>query len=509
MCISPIKIKNRSAHFNENSPLYFVVPCGRCYECLKAKRNEWFVRCYYEWKQAQKAFFYTLTYNNDYLPQFKNHACFQKRHIQLFLKRLRARLARYDIILKYLVTSEYGERFGRPHYHAVFYLYGGTFAKNISPYVFYKYVEESWRYGFVKAGDDMGVISSFRGISYVTKYVTKDYTHADKFFDELCRPIYLQYSELLVYIEHRWKRSCNYSLFLDVEQKRFYLRSFDGKKLTEDSPYYDFLNTFLAKVRNTLNSRMPFHLQSTKLGYDYALQEKQKLMLANKVFAPSNKQILPYALPRAWKRLFWYDCVENERDGKRNKFVLSELGKEHYIQQLPQLVEKTHSDLLNVLNNLQYIDDNCLRLVNDEFKNKRRFQFDSVYDLSSFMRQNDVNLYTLAVYMQVFRYRLIPPEMLNIDLSQKVVSDNYQSYADYCLTTLPFYDYGKIYDLYEGIPKEQAFNLLMWNAHPFFILYEHLAVIFQTIHNYQLKIKNDAAFDKERLTRTIRELFNK
>lgn len=506
MCVNPIKIKNRSSHFDENQPLYFTVPCGKCYECLKAKRNEWFVRCYYEWKEADKAFFYTLTFNNVNLPTFMGLPCFDKRYVQLFLKRLRERLSRYDLKLKYLITSEYGERYGRPHYHAIFYLYGKF---NINSYFFYRLVEESWQYGFVKAGDNLGLIDSYKGIQYVVKYVTKDYTHADDFFDKLCRPIYHRYNKLLIYIESRWKRNLTFSLFLDVEQRRFYLRSFAGEQLNDSHPEYDFLQKFITKVRSVLKSRMPFHIQSTKLGYNYALQEKQRLMLDNKVFAPSNKQILPYALPRAWKRLFYYDCIENERDGKRNLFKLNELGKQHYLSNLSANVENKYSDLLNVQINSQYIDNSCLISVNSAFKGRKRFCFDSLHDLVSFVNQCDANLHTLAVYMQVFRFRLIPPEMINVDLTQKVVSDNYNSYAEYCLTQLPFYDYGKIYDLYQSLPKEQAFTLLMWNVHPFFVMYEQLAVVFETISNHLKGLKADADFEKERLTRTIREYFNK
>lgn len=502
MCVSPIRIKNRSNHFDTNQPLYFSVPCGKCYECLKAKRNEWFVRCYYEWKQSFSAFFYTLTFNNENLPTFMGKPCFSKRLIQLFIKRLRFRLREYGISLKYLVVSEFGTLYARPHHHAAFYL-----DRSIQPQLFYKLVEETWQYGFVKAGDNLGLINSYRGLQYVIKYVTKDYTHTDDFFDTLAPSVYQRFSRLLYYIQRHYKIATTWSLYLDMENRRFYLRSFAGYRLSS-SPDKEFLQNFLTKVRSVLNSRMPFHLQSTRLGYDYALQNKSRLVLDGKVFAPTKNNIMPYALPRAWKRLFWYDVVENENDGKKNRFILNEEGKQHYLSTLSQRVEDGISRLINVQLQHPYIDEGALNAVNDQIK-KKKYLFHDTHELSHFVRNIDADFETLSVYITVFRDRIIPPEMLDVELTQYCVKSSYHDYADYCLTSLPTYDYGKIYDAFEGCPREQFFNLVTWNSHPFFVMYERLAVVLLTLNNYFTKLKADAAFERERTSRQIRELFKK
>lgn len=59
------------------------------------------------------AAFTTLTYSDDHLP-----VTLEKRHLQLFMKRLRKQL---DGKLRFFASGEYGESTNRPHYHAIIY----------------------------------------------------------------------------------------------------------------------------------------------------------------------------------------------------------------------------------------------------------------------------------------------------------------------------------------------------------------------------------------------------
>ena len=164
MCLSPRYITNRSLHWNLFQPLKLQVPCGKCEECKRSNRSDWFVRSYYEWLKSQTStYFYTLTYNNDNLPKFDGIACFRKKDLQDFLKRLRFRLDKYNVKLKYLITCEYGELRNRSDYHALFFL-----SKEINAYWFLRFVTDSWNYGFVKPGDNVGLVSSDLGIQYGT-----------------------------------------------------------------------------------------------------------------------------------------------------------------------------------------------------------------------------------------------------------------------------------------------------------------------------------------------------
>lgn len=73
MCYSPIKIVNRSRHFNEyRDQLYLNVPCGRCLECRAQKKTDSYLRALYEYKFCEDndgvVLFFTLTYSPENLP---------------------------------------------------------------------------------------------------------------------------------------------------------------------------------------------------------------------------------------------------------------------------------------------------------------------------------------------------------------------------------------------------------------------------------------------------------
>lgn len=95
----------------------------------------------------------TLTYDDKHLPR---NGDLQKRDLQLFLKRLRRLVEPRKI--KYFACGEYGEKFGRPHYHLIIF--------GLPPVD--KLFLKVWDKGFIKVahvGD-----KQFR---YVCKYVTK------------------------------------------------------------------------------------------------------------------------------------------------------------------------------------------------------------------------------------------------------------------------------------------------------------------------------------------------
>ena len=48
MCLNPIKMQTRSKRIvpDLNQNFYIEVPCGKCAECLEAKRSEWYFRTY-------------------------------------------------------------------------------------------------------------------------------------------------------------------------------------------------------------------------------------------------------------------------------------------------------------------------------------------------------------------------------------------------------------------------------------------------------------------------------
>lgn len=86
------------------------VPCGKCLICLSNRRKDWAFRLMQEKKVSESGYFVTLTYK-------KNPVSLVKRHLQLYLKRLRKRSPR----LRYYAVGEYGKVHHRPHYHAIIF----------------------------------------------------------------------------------------------------------------------------------------------------------------------------------------------------------------------------------------------------------------------------------------------------------------------------------------------------------------------------------------------------
>lgn len=101
-----------------------LVPCGKCTQCRIRKASEWAIRCEHEIEDWQHTSFVRLSYDDEHLPQDRG---VHKRELQLFIKRLRKRLA---TPIKHLSCGEYGEQTERPHYHCLIFGYGRRWAYN-------------------------------------------------------------------------------------------------------------------------------------------------------------------------------------------------------------------------------------------------------------------------------------------------------------------------------------------------------------------------------------------
>lgn len=235
MCLTPVRLKTNAKYFTLDGykRLYMDVPCGHCAECQMQKKNEWYLRNYFEaittWNSDGYILFDTLTYDDQHLPTIldtdiarknmyvdawsylhENKSCFNYKHVQDFLKRLRINLNRagFDVAknLRYFIVSEYGhddnyidsrgrQRKGtkRPHYHILFYVQGNLLHDQLdvqlSPLTLASYVQDAWIYGHSDCafhGRNYTFNNTFgpryikdpnrlRGVQYyVTKYVCKD-----------------------------------------------------------------------------------------------------------------------------------------------------------------------------------------------------------------------------------------------------------------------------------------------------------------------------------------------
>lgn len=135
------------------------VPCGKCSLCLSRRRSEWAFRCMVETQQADSAYFITLTYNEDNVPEICD-----KKEIQKFFKRFRKRLGSSNI--RYLLVPDYGGKFGRPHYHFLLWNYPHSRERLITD------LKKSWTFCedyMFDYGDTVGDVEE-ASINYVCGY---------------------------------------------------------------------------------------------------------------------------------------------------------------------------------------------------------------------------------------------------------------------------------------------------------------------------------------------------
>ena len=118
----------------------YIVPCGKCPDCLKAKKLAWTTRLIAENRSNQKkgmtGYFLTLTYQDSCCP-----SSVSKKDLQKFLKRFRFNLD--EVGLRYFAVGEYGDHFGRPHYHLCFWS-----SSELS--LIQESISKSWKFGFFK-----------------------------------------------------------------------------------------------------------------------------------------------------------------------------------------------------------------------------------------------------------------------------------------------------------------------------------------------------------------------
>lgn len=106
--------------YAEKRPQYaekLELPCGKCVGCKLKKAGEWSLRCVLELRSHMSGCFLTLTYNPKSIP---GDWSLNRIDLQLFWKRLRKYLSKQPGApkIRYVACGEYGEKLGRPHYHA-------------------------------------------------------------------------------------------------------------------------------------------------------------------------------------------------------------------------------------------------------------------------------------------------------------------------------------------------------------------------------------------------------
>lgn len=160
----------RSIVFNSKdgfADLPVQLPCGQCVGCRLERSRQWAIRCAHEASLYADNCFITLTYNDDHLPPDRS---LQIDHFQKFMKRLRKKFGEG---IRFYHCGEYGENFGRPHYHACLFNFdfpNKTLWKENNGQLLYrsKDLEKLWTFGYSSIGS-----VTFESAAYVARYIMK------------------------------------------------------------------------------------------------------------------------------------------------------------------------------------------------------------------------------------------------------------------------------------------------------------------------------------------------
>ena len=204
-CSRPIDVFQRSAGHA------YLVPCGKCAECLERKRQQWILRAQYAFREYKNRYFITLSYDDAFLPyesysrkkDGKPYNPVSTGEAVLHPYDLRKFFERFRIYsgckFAYFACGEYGSQVNthRPHYHICLFcdlpwnevlkyvrlawsrLVPETKDERKKRYCLSKRLgkpikrDASDMHNRVSFGRDQVRCLTFKRITYVSKYVTK------------------------------------------------------------------------------------------------------------------------------------------------------------------------------------------------------------------------------------------------------------------------------------------------------------------------------------------------
>lgn len=347
MCLRQRDSYSNSVYFSRNhmQRLLLSHPCGKCAECKQMKRNEWYMRNYW---QARQVFdnglymvFETLTFDDEFLPRvsqfFKldkgetDFSCVDKEGVQKFLKRLRRNLEKVygkgSVVFKYFIVSEYGhddtyvDDYGhtrqgtvRPHYHCIFYVLRAP--SGLTPDVFVQMVHYAWAQGNTDNYKTFKVRSPHFGKCFANNVFGK-YSN---------RSAELDLRRITNYVSKYVMKNDDYDALLGARAARV------ARTLVKDSEKEAYKEAF-KQVKKKIGL---FHLQSAHFG-EYLLSDA---VLDDDVLAEiesegtvmmkdEQKVVVHVPLPMYYiRKLFYRYRTEKQSDGTyRVQWYLNDYGK--------------------------------------------------------------------------------------------------------------------------------------------------------------------------------------
>jgi hypothetical protein len=216
-----------------------TVPCQGCAGCRLKRAGEWAVRGTHESSLYSLNSFITLTYDEGQSPA---NVGLYYPDFQDFMKRLRER---YGPDIRFIVAGEYGDKLGRPHFHAILFNFNFPdrrhWYKSKQGHRVFRSdsLEDLWPYG----NSEIGSVTP-QSIAYVARYVMKKVTgknSADHYYwsDPASGEIFIRRSE---FAKYSLKPGIGYDWFMKYHDSVFphdYV-VFNGRKVRPPR-YYDKL----------------------------------------------------------------------------------------------------------------------------------------------------------------------------------------------------------------------------------------------------------------------------
>lgn len=175
-------------HYCDNNSSYIAVPCRHCLECVKARSAEWSarLRSELEWEMklcGHDCYFVTLTIDPAHLGEFMTDGKVDRSKCSFLLGRFfRSLKDAYRSTFRHWVIGEYGECYGRLHFHCLFFNPPVSletdgvhlhYSKNGMRMGSSPVLRRFWKYGF----NDSGKVGSVAAGCYVSKYLVKSFSN--------------------------------------------------------------------------------------------------------------------------------------------------------------------------------------------------------------------------------------------------------------------------------------------------------------------------------------------
>lgn len=243
-CLTPILIKNPKKFPLPGDYSRIYVPCGKCNFCLQRRRKEWSFRLFEEFRQAENAFFITLTYDDEHLPLTQDTTgSLCKSDAKKLMKSINDRQRKEGLRpARYYLTGEYGTNTKRPHYHLIIFNIG-------------KKTEKDFRDGKIW---DKGLMYwkgvGVESIEYVTKYLIDsddEYETKEKTFSIMSKRPGLGSNYMK-------KQSWHYTEEMKPDEIKYHAL-FKGKKHILPRYYKDRI--FPDKIKSLMKSKLTNEIQ--------------------------------------------------------------------------------------------------------------------------------------------------------------------------------------------------------------------------------------------------------